>query len=258
MNESSVDHVMSTGAVSTSALEGPSTLASRPAGSARRPQNVGDTERLISALGGSVLVLAGLSRGKLGGLLLASLGGALVHRGWTGHCHGYEAFGIDTAQHNPATAVPARQGVKLEKSIAVNRSPSELYAFWRNVENLPRVMRHLRRVEAIDRDRSRWAAKGPLGSTVQWQAEVIGDREPELIAWRSLPDSQVDTAGSVHFTPLSHDRGTAVAVSLKYNPPAGKVGDAVASLLGSGLEQELEEDLRRFKSMMEAGEVPTS
>jgi uncharacterized membrane protein len=239
----------------TSADESRDFPADRPARGASRPQNVGETERLISAVGGSVLLLAGIARGKL---LLSLFGGALIYRGWKGHCYCFEALGIDTAEHPQATAVPAQQGVKVEKSIAVNRSADELYSFWRSLENLPRVMRHLERVEVLDGNRSRWVAKGPLGKSLQWEAEIINEREPELIAWRSLPNSEVETAGSVHFQPLGHDRGTAVVVSLKYNPPSGKIGATIASLLGNGLEQELDEDLRQFKSTMEAGEVPTT
>lgn len=228
----------------------------RPSG--HQAQNISELERSGSILGGAALLLAGLKRGKLGGLMMGIMGGSLLYRGIKGHCHCYEALGIDTSEHGPATAVPAGQGAKVEKTITVNRSPEELYAYWRDIENLPRVMRHLERVEALDANRSRWVAKGPLGKSVEWEAEVYREREPELIAWRSLPDSEVETAGSVHFKSLGHDRGTSVAVSMKYNPPAGKVGVTVAWLLGSGLEQELQEDLRRFKNAMEAGEVPTT
>ena len=179
-------------------------------------------------------------------------------RGITGHCHGYEALGIDTAKHSPAAAMSASQGVKIEKEIIVHRSPEDLYAFWRDVENLPHVMQHLHQVDAIDSQRSRWVAKGPLGTIVEWEAETINEREGELIAWRSLPGGDIDTAGSVRFKSLGHDRGTLVSISLKYNPPAGKVGATIASLLGSGLQQELDRDMRGFKSYMEAGELPTT
>lgn len=222
-----------------------------------RPQNVSDTERWASALGGSALVLLGLKRGSLMGLLAGLAGGSLVYRGWTGHCHMYEALGINTQERNPATAVPAQQGVKIERTIAVNRSPEDLYAFWRYLKNLPRVMRHLERIEELDETRSHWFAKGPFGKSIEWRAEIITDRDPDVISWRSLEGGDVDTAGSVHFKRLSDERGTAVTISLKYDPPGGKLGATIASLLGQGLEQELDEDLHRFKSLMEAGEVPT-
>jgi uncharacterized membrane protein len=225
----------------------------RSAGGDRPPQNISQRERLYSAVGGAVLLLAGLSRGKLGGLLMTVCGGALVYRGWSGHCHCYDALGIDTSEHNAATVIPAQQGVKVERTVTVNRPADELFHFWRELHNLQGIMQHIRRVEVRDDNRSHWIANAPLGQPIKWDAEIINEREPELIAWRSLPGGDVDTAGSVRFKPLNHDRGTAVTVSLKYNPPGGKVVAALASLLGSGLEQQLESDLRRFKSVMEAG-----
>ena len=233
------------------------TLQRHRASSGSAPQNVGEVERWGSIATGALLVLAGLSRGKLSGALAGLIGASLVHRGVTGHCYCYDALGIDTAEHPPSTAVPAQEGVKVEKTITINCPPERLYSFWRDVENLPRVMRHLKQVEAIDSERSHWVAAGPIGIEVEWDAEFYRQRENEMIAWRSLPGGDIETAGSVHFRPAG-ERGTTVAVSMKYNPPGGKMGDAIASLLGRGLEQELEEDLRRFKSFMETGETPAS
>jgi uncharacterized membrane protein len=170
----------------------------------------------------------------------------------------YGALGMDTAHHNAATAVPAQQGYKVEESVTINRPREELYRYWRDVENLPRVMRHLKSVAPLDERRSRWVARGPLDTSVSWEAEIFNERENEMIAWRSLEGSQVETAGSVHFEALPHNRGTRVRVSLKYNPPAGKVGANIAAVLGDGVESQVREDLRRFKSTMEAGEVATA
>jgi uncharacterized membrane protein len=116
-------------------------------------------------------------------------------------------------------------------------------------------MRHLERVDAIDRHRSHWVTEGALGKKVEWDAEIFNDRENEVIAWRSLPDGDVDTTGSVRFKQLDADRGTEVTVSLKYDPPAGKVGAWIAGLFGEGLEARIEEDLRNLKRLMETGEV---
>jgi uncharacterized membrane protein len=222
------------------------------------PQNISESERWGSMAVGALMLLAGLSRGRGSGLLLGLAGGALLYRGYTGHCHAYEALGVNTAERNPATGVPAQEGVKVEHSIALNVPTEQLFSFWRDVENLPRVMRHLKRVEAIDRQRSHWVAEGPMGVSVEWDAEIINERDNELIAWRSLPGGNIDTAGSVHFQPLGEGRGTAIHVSMKYNPPGGKIGAAVASLLGSGLERQIRDDLHRFKSVMEAGEWPST
>jgi uncharacterized membrane protein len=217
-------------------------------------QNVGDQERLISSLAGACLAAFGLSSNRRGGLLLAGLGGALLYRGITGYCHTYGLLGVCTNKRAPNVAVPQQHGYKVEKTVIINRSPAELYSFWRELENLPKVMKHVKSVEVLDRDRSHWVAEGALGKDVEWDAEVYNDAENEMIAWRSLPGGEVDTAGSIHFKPIGQNRGTAVTVSMKYDPPAGKVGAWVASLTGSGLEKKLQEDLRNFKQLMESGE----
>ncbi len=226
------------------------------AGACPRP-NVGNGERIASTLIGGALLLGGISRGGLRGLLLGLGGGALIKRGATGHCQLYQAMGMDTAQSNEATVIPAKHGVKVEKSFTINRTPEELFDYWSKLENLPRIMRHLESVESLGGNRTRWIAKGPLNINVQWEAETIVQSRPDVISWRSLPGSQVDTAGSVHFKSMGKDRGTMLKVSLKYDPPGGKVGAAIAGLFGQDAEQQLDDDLRRFKSMMEAGEVPT-
>jgi uncharacterized membrane protein len=215
--------------------------------------NVEFQERILSSIGGALLAAYGLSSGKKGSLLLAGLGGALLHRGMTGRCYLYNALGINTAKPQAATVIPARHGERVEKSVTIMREPAELYSFWRELENLPRIMTHVKSVEAVDRVRSHWVADGPLGKPVEWDAEIFNDVENELIAWRSVPGSAVDTAGSVRFQPLG-GAGTVVTVNLKYDPPAGKVGAWVASLLGRDPERMIEDDLNRFKALMEAGD----
>ncbi|MEQ8849741.1 SRPBCC family protein [Botrimarina sp.] len=223
-----------------------------------RPRNISRREQQLSKWGGAALLLAGLTRGRASGLVMSLAGGSLLYRGWTGHCHAYGALGINTAGHNDATAVPAQQGVRVDESVTINRGAGELYERWSDLESLPAVMRHLKSVEVLDEQRSRWVAEGPLGQSVDWEAEVINQREPDMISWRSLPGSRVDTAGSVRFTPLGHDRGTVVRVEMKYNPPGGRVGAGIAWMFGAGLEKQLREDLARFKSVMEAGVAPTT
>jgi len=220
--------------------------------------NISSTEKWLSLGGGALLSGLGLSRGKLGGLVLLGAGAGLIYRGLTGHCYCYDALGIDTSEHNLATAVPAQQGYRVERAVTINLPAHELYSQWRNLENLPNLMSHLKSVEMIDDRRSHWIAEGPMGAKIEWDAEIINERENELSAWRSLAGSQMETAGSVRFTPLPHDRGTSVNVNLKYNPPAGKLGAAVAKIFGSGMEQQIADDLSRFKSQMEAGEAPTT
>ncbi|HEX6963168.1 MAG TPA: SRPBCC family protein [Lacipirellula sp.] len=213
--------------------------------------NVDYKERILSSLAGALLTAYGLSSGKRGSLLMAGLGGALLHRGMTGHCYLYNALGVNTAKPQPATVIPAGRGDRVEQSIVIMREPAELYSFWRELENLPKVMTHVKSIEPVDRVRSHWAADGPLGKQVEWDAEIFNDVENELIAWRSIPGSQVDTAGSVRFEPLGVGRGTKVTVNLKYDPPAGKVGAWVASILGRDPENMIADDLRRFKALLE-------
>jgi uncharacterized membrane protein len=219
--------------------------------------NVGETERLASIIGGGALAIYGLNNGGWLGLALAVGGGMLVQRGLTGHCACYEAFGVSSAEeHGPATSVAAGKGVKVEKTVTINETPEKLYQFWRNLENLPRFMHHLESV-SVNGSVSHWVARGPLGTHVEWDATIINDRENELIAWQSLQGSTVDNAGSVHFTPAPGGRGTEVKVILKYDPPAGKAGAFVARLFGKAPEQEIKEELRHFKQLMETGEVIT-
>jgi uncharacterized membrane protein len=220
--------------------------------------NVGETERVLSALGGGALALVGLSRGHTPGLTLAALGGALLYRGLTGHCPVYRAFEIDTAHvRNPVTSVPAGAGVKVETAVTIDRPAEELYLFWRDFSRLPQIMSHLQSV-TCQGDRSHWVARPASGIRAEWDAEIINDRPDELIAWRSLEGSMIATAGSVHFTRAPGSRGTEVRVNLKIDPPGGKLSIWLVRLFGADPRQEIREDLRRFKQMMEAGEMPTT
>lgn len=223
--------------------------------------NVGQTERWASALAGGALAIYGLTRRTWGGVVLALVGGTLIHRGSTGHCYLYGAMGVNTAgneNENPLVSVPANRGIKVEKSVTINKSPAELYSFWRNFENLPRFMKHLESVRTTGEGRSHWVARAPAGKTVEWDAEIYNEKENELIAWRSLEGADVDNAGSVRFEPATGERGTVVKVTLKYDPPGGALGAAIAKLFGEEPSQQIEEDLHRFKQVMEAGQTPTT
>jgi uncharacterized membrane protein len=219
--------------------------------------NVSDLERWISLVGGGLLGVFGLTRGNLPGFALAAVGGALIHRGFTGRCPAYGALGLSTAKHGPQVSVPTGHGVKIERAVTINRSPEDLFRFWRNFENLPRFMANLVSVKAEGK-RSHWVARGPLGAHAEWDAEIITEEPNRLIGWRSLEGSEVATAGSVHFTPAPGGRGTEVKVVMKYDPPAGKVGALIAKLFGEDPARQIREDLLRFKQLMETGEIPTT
>jgi uncharacterized membrane protein len=173
----------------------------------------------------------------------------------------YQATGINTAGETSRSAVvsvPAERGIRVEKSVTINKSPTELYQYWRNFENLPRIMNHLESVRVTGGNRSHWVAKAPAGTKVEWDAEIYNEKENELIAWRSLEDADVASAGSVHFTASEGGRGTEVRVVLRYDPPGGVIGAAIAKLFGEEPSQQIEADLRRFKQVMETGETATT
>ena len=147
-------------------------------------------------------------------------------------------------------------GIHVEEAVTVSRPPSEVFRFWRNFENLPRFMNHLRAVAQREAGISHWVARGPAGMNVEWDARIINEIDGRLIAWQSLEGSEVSTAGSVNFRETP--RGTEVRVHLQYSPPAGKLGAAVARLLGEEPTVQIHDDLRRFKQLIETGEIPTT
>jgi uncharacterized membrane protein len=216
-----------------------------------RDMNVGYNERMVGAIGGPLLALYGLTRATPSGIVLAAGGGYLFYRSITGHCPIYQAAGITTARG-------ASEPLHAEKSVTINRPAEDLYRFWRDFANLPRFMKHLDSVSTSDERRSHWVATGPAGTKVHWDAEITEERPNELIAWRSLEGADVANSGMVRFEPATGGRGTLVRVVLDYNPPAGALGAAVAKLFGEAPQQQIEGDLRRFKNIMEAGEIPTT
>jgi uncharacterized membrane protein len=150
------------------------------------------------------------------------------------------------------------RGIHAKGSCVVNRAPEDVYAFWRNFENFPRFMRHVESVQDLGDGRSHWKVKGPAGMEVEWDETIIADFPNEVITWRSLEGSDVDNAGAVRFERAPGNRGTIVKVNLEYNPTAGVLGSMVAKLFGEEPEQQLDDDLRRFKQVMEIGEVVVS
>jgi uncharacterized membrane protein len=222
--------------------------------------NVAEVERWASALGGAALTVFGLQQRSVAGAMIAASGGALIIRGATGYCPAYAATGLSTADArngDTRTALSGARGVNVEQSMTINASPAELFSFWRDPENLPRFMTSLVSVKRLDWKRSHWVAKAPAGRTVEWDAEIINEIPGELIGWRTLAGADVISAGSVHFRSAGPGRGAEVLVRMQYSPPGGKIGAAVAWMLGHEPSQVIREDLRRFKQLMEAGEVPT-
>jgi uncharacterized membrane protein len=139
----------------------------------------------------------------------------------------------------------------IEQCLTIHRSPEELYQFWRNFENLPRFMVHLKSVQCADERRSHWVVKGPMGKELEWDAEIINDEPGRLIAWQSLPNADVVNAGTVRFEPVGDGSSTEVRVLIKYDPPGGKLGAAAARMTSENPNEQVKEDLQRFKKLME-------
>ncbi len=253
---------------------------SRPARRGEREEsrtwtNVNTVERALSVAAGGALAAYALRRKDTTGLALGLLGGLLLERGVTGHCPAYDMLGVSSAghgggiardggagvvqQHGAAAALDAQKATKVERSVTIFGQPrAAIYGFWRQLENLPRIFKHLESVTVQDAQRSHWVAKAPAGRTVSWDAEIVNEIPDELLAWKSLPGASVPNAGSVHFSDAPGGRGVEVKVVLEYEPPAGRVGVTLARLLGEEPDLQVREDLRRYKALLETGELPVS
>lgn len=221
--------------------------------------NVTDIERIASGIVGGVLAVSGLSlvaRGRvLSGSALGAAGAMLALRSVTGHCPVYERAGVRDADRDTASA-PWTQTLALNRSIAIHRPAMDVYAYWRDLQNLPHIIPHLERVDVLDERRSRWFARGPANTPLTWDATIISDQAGESIAWTSPEDSELTMSGSVQFTAVPGvSADTLVRISMEYQPPAGALGGLVAKVFGRDPQRELEKGLRRFKAIMEAGEA---
>jgi uncharacterized membrane protein len=175
-------------------------------------------------------------------------GGYLLTRGLSGYCAVNNALGRSSVR---------KQGspVEVKTTVSVNKPRSEVYAFWRNLENLPRFMKHLEAVEELTDTRSKWTAKGPAGvGSVSWEAEIVEDKDGEFISWRSLPGSTVDNAGQVRFKEGPGNQ-TEINVRMTYRLPAGDVGGVAAKIFSPLAEKMMKDDIRDLKSVMETGET---
>ena len=222
-------------------------------------QNIGEVQQGISLVAGGGLLAAGLSRRSWTGAGLSVFGCALLYRGLTGYCALFHAAGIDTSDKGNLTNSLGRRKVhtsrakKIRRAVEVHRPVQELYRFWRSFDNLPHVMSHLESVHVINNQLSHWKVKTMPGApSVEWDAEIISDVENERIGWRSLHDADVGNTGSVEFKPLGDGRRTEVTVTLQYEPPAGRIGSAIAKWLGEDPEDKLAQDLQQFKSHIES------
>lgn len=215
----------------------------------------------------------GLARLACLGLELTLLGRSAMHAGSYGHRNRLALTGAGLAaaamlDMSAAIGQSARQtmgerttesgAIAVEKSITVNKSPEECYRFWREFDRFPEFMEHLEEVSKITDTRSHWKAKAPIGSSVEWDADVTADQPGELLAWQSVEGADVDNGGTIRFERAPGGRGTIVRVEMRYRPPGGKAGALVAKLFGENPVQQIDGDLRRFKQLIETGEITTT
>ncbi|HKY22232.1 MAG TPA: SRPBCC family protein [Vicinamibacterales bacterium] len=217
--------------------------------------NISATGRLVSTVAGAALTTVGYRRSNR---VLGLLGLGLLGRGASGWCPVTAAIDRDAPQGDSTKRhLSGARGVIVEDAITIYRPIDEVYTYWRHLENLPQFMDHLEEVHVIDGYHSLWVARGPLGVRVEWEAEIINDIPPTLLSWKSVGDSDVITAGSVRFKSVG-DHATEVRVKMQYDPPAGKLGATVAWLVGEDPQNQIAEDLRNFKQILETGEVSTN
>jgi len=190
-------------------------------------------------IAGAALTVIGLTRRSKPGFALAAAGGALAYAGWR-------------ANSSEADEFLARG------SVLLNCSAEEAYRRYRNLEDLPKFMRHLESVTKTGDRQYRWVAVGPVGIPIQWDSEIVDERENEFLSWRTLPGSELTAAGSVRFEKAPSNRGTVLTAIIHFDHPAGKLGYAVGKLFGKEPNFLMQQDLRRFKALIEAGEIPTT
>jgi uncharacterized membrane protein len=223
--------------------------------------NVGGFERGASITVGMALLALALSKRRAAGALSVGLLGAyLSWRGASGHCALYDALDTGSAEDEEDDRLDAggHHDVSTDAAVTIALPPDEVYAFFRRLENVPRFMAFIESVREVDQIRSRWVARTPGGRVLHWEAEVLEDRPGELVAWRSRPGALVHHAGAVRFRPAPGDRGTEVRLDVEFEPPGAPLGRALAHVLGSATEYVAEEDLRRAKQILEAGETATT
>ncbi|MGA0558056.1 SRPBCC family protein [Larkinella sp. VNQ87] len=242
--------------LNTAALENSGIEKLEPAVSGSSVINVGEDERVWSTVGGGMLLTYGLKRGSIGGLLLAAAGGYLVYRGMSGHCPMSEAIGRNTADRPAATLQP----IEITTRLTIYKPREEVFQFWRQLENLPRFMSHLKEVRQLDSTHSHWVAQvgdGKVAETlgsVEWDAQIIHEVPNERLVWKSVEGATVDNAGEVRFADSADGFGTELQATIRYRPPVGHLGSAIMKLFNPAFSQLIEKDLRRFKEVIESDE----
>lgn len=223
--------------------------------------NIGHFERGASLTLGLALVALALGQRRVrGAFTFGLLGTYLSWRGATGHCAVYDALDTGSAEDEEDERLDAggHDDVSMAAAVTIACSPDEAYTFFRRLENTPRFMAFVDSVQPIGDTGSHWVGRSPSGERLEWEAEILEDRPGELIAWRSEPGSLVHHAGAVRFRPAPGDRGTEVRLEVEFEWPEAPLGRALAHVLGTAAAYVAEEDLRRLKQILEAGETATT
>lgn len=250
---------------------------SRSGSSSMAGISVNNIEQIAAAAGGGALLFYYLRKVSLADALLVGAAGALIYRGVTNRPLNIKAaIGTERLTEEIQSLTERAKGwaqgwadefkgkierfrgqsgpIQVEKSIVIAKSPEELYAFWRNFENLPNIMSHLESVTGTRGKRSHWVAKGPAGVPIEWDAEIVEDKKNEMISWRALADADVPNEGTVYFEKAG-DGQTELRVSMEYTLPGGEIGAALAEFFGEDPARKIEDDLNNFKEAVEGGEI---
>ncbi|HEX4207099.1 MAG TPA: SRPBCC family protein [Ktedonobacteraceae bacterium] len=221
--------------------------------------NVNQVERIVSAVLGGVLVTRSLTRRWLGGVAMAVGGGALLYRGISGHSYLYQTLGVNTATGRKQYGTRAVNGATdVERAITIEKPANDLYRFWRDPQNLAQIMGDFVEVTKVSEDRMHWRLRSPFAQNVEWDTQIVEDHPGELLRWKSLDGTALSGEGSVSFHPAPQDWGTEVTLHLHYDRPGGALGgNMIAKRLGIVPGIFAEKVLRRFKSLIETGEIPT-
>jgi len=218
-------------------------------------RNVGAIERAVSIAVGTTLVASRWRRPGQAAAVAAGTG--LILRGALGFCPVNAAVGRNSAAADTRAALGGPRGIHIRRGVTISRPREHVYRYWRTLENLPRFMSHVLDVRELDDRRSHWIVRGPAGTRVEWDAELITDDPDSLISWRTLPGAHVVSAGSVRFKAAGRDR-TELLVHLQYEPPGGAPAKWILGMFGQDPDGQVREDLRQLKQLLEAGEVPTT
>ncbi|MBV9399126.1 MAG: DUF2892 domain-containing protein [Bryobacterales bacterium] len=218
--------------------------------------NVGIAERIASAAAGSLLVAWGLRKHSVGRIAGAILGADLIYRGLSGQCKLYSALRVSTARKAKSGSQVSPSAPVIERSITIGKSPEELFEFWREPENLSRIMAHFAEVTPVTEGFSHWKVRGPLRQVFEWDSSITSEQPGRMLAWESLPGASLPNRGEVSFRP-GNGFGTEVNLRMQFEPPLGALGAGLAKTMQKVPRAVAGKALRRFKSLVETGEIPT-